>query len=393
MRNIENIERMTSLRKAILKEANLVMIEDLSIKKIYNITGVLLKNDDSFFQYNFNTVVLAVIENEEKERTILPISKINGIIIKEVVNHIVRLINEANPEDETPNEMSTRLDDDGNDFFENMKIDEIEKLTEMGHQVEDKVNQDKKEEMLPVFEDNLYSFETEDMSKTEKGYISSINLKDVKEIQMVGFSLDNSDYVVTEYSNTFAVDNIEIVLECGNYNARDIGQEIQKQIDDKIGGNLKFKLKDATDTFYFHDATEKTRSMTSSLKEQKSYNIDFGTANSMNKLLGFEAKSYKLKPTDTIEGVKHKLCNNQFVNIMINCGHHELKYKILMDVGYNNTKYFTPEVNKTITNMDGSLFEIDGISVSISDMYGNIYNTRGRNFNMSFRVKQFKRKL
>lgn len=372
---------MPSLRNSILSDANLDMLEDLSIKKIYNISGILLNKDDLFFKDNFMMVTLAVIKEEEKKRTLLTITKINGIIIKEVINFIIHCINNEKQE---PEELSTKLDPDEDDFFEELKTDIITQRDSIPILVPPV------EELKPLFKDDMYYLETGDMDKTIDGFVSSIKLDNIKEIQMMDFSIDNSDYIVTEYNNTFAIDDINITIECGNYTGNEIEEEIQQQIVSKIDDTLEFKMKKKTDSFYIQSTVKKTKSLTGSLKEQKSYHIDFGTLNSINKLLGFEAKSYKLKSDDMIEGVKHRIGYNQYVNILINCGSHELRYKILMDVGYNKTKYFVPKTDNLMINNDNTTFNVDSLSIKITDMYGNIYNTRGRRFNISFRINQLK---
>lgn len=377
---------MSNLRNIILSKSNLTMLEDLSIKKIHN-AGISVRKTEPFFIDNFRMVVVTILEEEEKKKNVLPVSKINGIIIKEVVNFIIRCANEPEDNHEENLQSSTKLDlEDDDDFFEELKRDNIEQIPD------EHLIQDTKEvnEIKPIFKEHIYCFETNDTEKMVDGYKLPITMGNIKELRLHEFSIDNSDYIVTEYNNSFAIDNVDIILECGNYTAPEVEKIIQQQIVSKIDGSLEFKLKSNTDGFCFQNVGKKTKSLTGSLKEQKPYHIDFGTANSISKLLGFEAKSYKLKNDETIEGVKHRLGYNQYINLTIGCGEHEICYKILLDVGYNKTKYFMTDQGKSITSQDDVLFDVDNIRVKIKDMYDNFYNTRGRNFNISFRINQLK---
>lgn len=363
---------MSNLRRVILSKSNIIMLEDIIIKKLHG--KIFIDRGGHYFKDNFIMIVGAILDQEEKKREVLPVSKINSIIITEVVNFILHSDAEGRDNDDL-GQLSTKLDVfEDDDFFINTDTRHREVISAPHRDLDIK----------PVFENVAYSFETSDMHKTIDAYTSPIKLENVREIQLMKFSVDNCDYIITEYSNTFAIDNVNILIACGNYTVHDLEEEINRQVSMEVDCDLEFTLRKKTDSFCL-------RSKKTDVDEtSKSYHVDFGTANSIGKLLGFEPKSYKLKSGGTTEGIKHRLCHNQYVNVLIECGLQELKYKVLMDVEYNKTKYFTPRDSKIIRSDGEGLFSVDGMSVKITDMYGNFYNTRGRNFNIEFRINQLK---
>jgi hypothetical protein len=366
LKSYKHLYYMSLLSRKIKDEKNISMIIDITLNKIYSIVGISLDRDESIFINNFLIVLEEIVSQEEKGNNQPSITKINGIIIKEAVNYIIHCM-EDNPTDK----MSTLLDDnddiDQDEIFEDVGIEKEEDVKSKNNQVD----------LKPLFEDEIYSFDAKDLHMCNNIYENDISLKNIKYMQILSCSIDNSDYIINEYNNTFAVDNIEIVIKSGNYTAKEISDEINEKIDDRI----EFGFDKTNDSFFL--------CCRNSLDE-KSYNIDFGTVNTASKVLGFIAKSYKLKSSGKLCGEKHSLCYNRYITMKISNGTHEISNIIIMNVPYNNTKHYIPETTNIIKNDDGSLYNIDKLSISFTNDNGFPYNTRNRNFTVLLKINQLK---
>lgn len=110
----------------ILSKKNLDMLVALSLKKIYEISGIQMKQNEEVFAKNFNIVLKTILDNENLNE---PLQKINGIIIKESVRFI---LSQITPKEEI---FSTKIDDDSEE-----EIEEIQQTLE------------------PIFEEDIYNF-------------------------------------------------------------------------------------------------------------------------------------------------------------------------------------------------------------------------------------------
>lgn len=350
----------------VLNRQNLDMLVSLTIKKIKAIYGTDLNPGDDIFSHNFNIVLKTILKNEKLDQ---PLQKLNGIIIKEAVSFIIQCLKSQN--------LSTKIDDiedfdtgEEKDFYEDMKNDILKSKPE----------KEENNELVPVFEEEIYNFSLDDMSLIEDYYETPLNLEKVKTIELLSVALDNSDYIITENNNKFSIDNIFILLEPGNYSEQEIQEYLQEEINKKTDKKVYIKYNTISDNYSISLENDKETSCL----------IDFGTMDSCHKILGFEKKTYKIKSNEVIKGKKHCIVKNAYVYLEFSDGEHSLKHKIDMDVTYNSTKYFKPYIIKSLKNNNNTLFSVDKFKLKITNMYGDFYNTRGRNFNITVKINQLK---
>lgn len=345
---------MDNLRAYLLSEKNFGMLESIILDKLYNSTGISLNRKDPLFEQNMVMIATAVIRDEIKTlRTFgkAEVIKINNIIIVECVRHLSSLVVE-------PPQLSSQLDDisdtasEVSDFFEELKIDNLPK-------------QEIKQELKPEFVEELLVFDEE---------ITVTNLKNVVSAELISISIDFSDYIVTEHNNSFCIDNIEKEVPIGNYTP----EELLIEINNLVNPGLYFKLNISTDTITIYQQKIQNRSMTGAIKDrenQKQINIDFGTRNSISKLIGFSPKTYIIKENDLTAEVKHNIKHPSFFDVVVTYDkEHSEKHMVLTNVQYNSTIHYTPPFSKKVLLHQQS---IEDVSIKINM---GTYNHRGRRY-------------
>jgi hypothetical protein len=331
---------MESLRNYLLSEENLVMIEDISIEKIYKLYGLGLDKDE-FFQTSIFMVATAVVREELKKQN-KPSNnlaiKINNIIIAEAVKYIYNSLNteqySSNIEDLSDEEIQ---EEEPKDYFEELKKDTVE--------------------LKPKFEEELLIFDKEE---------TNANLQNIISAELVSFSIDFSDYIINETNNCFKVNDENITIPVGNYSP----DELMDCLNDVTQPEILFSIDKKLDKVNITCLKK-----TSSLKENKSYIIDFDVKNSIYLILGISKQSFNLNTSKITSEIKHKICHPPFIDVEIQYStNFSEKHRILTNVPYNDTIHYTPKFSKKIL--------LNQQEVKTVKLLTN-YNTRGRPYTFS----------
>jgi hypothetical protein len=331
---------MESLRNYLLSEENLVMVEDITIQKIDKLYGLRLDKDE-FFKNSIFMVTIAVVREELKKQNTpsnnLAI-KINNIIISEAVKYIY---NSLNTEQYSSNieELSENEEELKEDYFEELKKDNVE--------------------IKPKFEEELLIFDKEE---------TNANLQNIISAELVSFSIDFSDYIINETNNCFKVNDDNITIPIGNYSP----DELIECLNDVTHPEILFSIDKKLDKVNISCLKK-----TSSLKENKSYIIDFDVKNSIYLVLGISKQSFNLNTKQITSEIKHKICHPPFIDVEIQYStNFSEKHRILTNVPYNDTIHYTPKFSKKIL--------LNQQEVKTVKLLTN-YNTRGRPYTFSIK--------
>ena len=334
---------MESLRNYLLSEENLIMIEDITLEKLYKLYKVKLIKDE-FFQNSVFMIATSVIR-EELKRKVTPGNslaiKINNIIISEAVKYIY---NTLNPEQYSSNiedlsEDEEIIEEESKDYFEELKKDNVE--------------------LKPKFEEELLIFEKEE---------TNANISNVMSAELISFSIDFSDYIINETNNCFKVNDSIIEVPVGNY----FPDELIETLNEITDAEINFSIDKKIDKVIISHTKR-----TSSIKENKSYILDFDVKNSIYLILGILKQSYNLNSKQVTAEIKHKICHPSFIDVEIQYSEKfSEKHRILTNVPYNNTIHYTPKFSKKIL--------LNQQQVKNVKLLTN-YNTRGRPYTFSIK--------
>lgn len=368
---------MDHYKKSLFDIKNITMIRDISLDKIKQLTGIVIDPSESFYRIPFNEIVKEVSEYSQEFETV---TKANSVIIKELVNFIVKKINMQH---------STSLDD----INDENEIEEIRQPIDEKVQVKQQKN---------IFTEEIYCFDMDEMTNENGRYYYDLYLKNVKEIKVISCTIDNSDYILNENNNTLEIDNQIIKIPVGNYNAIELTEKIQEIIDITINSKtenfckieIKVSRYDDCFSFEFQKLFSDKKSLTGSIKEaqlERSILVDLSCNNSIYSLIGFQPKTYKIIVGDKIVGKKHKINFTTHVKMNLGVMYQEkiignINQRILMDVPYNSTKFFISQTSNSI--VPDQLLDFDRISISFSNSESKIYNTRDRVFSVEVLIKK-----
>lgn len=335
---------MESLRNYLLSEENLVMIEDITLEKIYKHYQLKLIKDE-YFQNSIFMVSTAVVR-EELKKQVKPSNnlaiKINNIIISESVKYIYNSLNteqySSNIEDLSDDEEINQESKD--DYFEELKKDTVE--------------------LKPKFEEEVLIFDKEE---------TNANLQNIISAELVSFSIDFSDYNINETNNCFKVNDTLIEVPIGNYSP----DELIDCLNEITSTEILFSIDKKLDKVNIISSSKKT----SSLKENKSYILDFDVKNSIYLILGIAKQSFNLNTKQVTAEIKHKICHPSFIDVEIQYSpNFSEKHRILTNVPYNSTIHYTPKFSKKIL--------LNQQEVKTVKLLTN-YNTRGRPYTFSIK--------
>lgn len=333
---------MEALRNYLLSEKNLLMIETITLDKIYQLTGITVEKDLDF-KNNIFIVATAVIRVEVQKdikfnNTI--VLKINNIIIAESVKYIISTLNFES--------LSSKIEDlteEDTDFFEELKKDKKEEI----------------KELKPEFEEQILIFDKEE---------TNINLKNVISAELVCFSVDFSDYIINENNNCLKINDTIIEVPVGNYSPN----ELIEYLNDVTDPEILFTLDKKTEIIEI-DCMQKASSFAS--VKNKSIIVDFDIKNSMYYILAVLKQSYNLKEKKIVGQMKHKINHPSFIDIEIFYTENHLeKHRILTNVNYNNTIHYYPKISKKVVLNQQN---VDNIKLKMN------YNTRGRPYTFSIK--------
>lgn len=320
----------------LIKEKNLQMVKDLVIKKIYNQTGVIFKQNDPFFKNNFNVIIMTILENEIDNFRNFPVEKavlkLNTIFILECVEFFIGSLRKEE-------EQSSKIDD----------LDPEEQIPQ--HQIQQPLHHQTQQpptplQQIPQHQTQLQPQEQQHPIPVQEPFPKEIlffeqnetneyllNFEKVQKLRLEMFTFDFCDYTVNERNNSFYVDTELVQVPIGNYTPQ----------------TLHMKIKD----YFDYDSTSECF-----VPLQP---VNFDLKNSIGPLLGFDNRTYKTK------GNKHSICHPKYVNLKINYGEIMKNYKIFLNVAYNEPVFFT-------TDTDIKMDSIKKISVELG------HNTRGRRY-------------
>lgn len=311
----------------LIKEKNLKMVKDLVIKKIYNQTGVIFKQNDPFFKNNFNVIIMTILENEIDNFRNFPVEKavlkLNTIFILECVEFFIGSLRKQETE-----EFSSKIDELPEEPQEQHQIPLQSTPLQQIPQSLPPTPQIQEQHLIPApFSKEILFFEQNDTNE----YL--LNFEKIQKLRLEMFTFDFCDYIVNEHNNSFYIDTQLVQVPIGNYTAETLHAKIKEYFDYDSISECFIPLQP----------------------------VNFDLKNSIGSLLGFSNKTYKTK------GNKHNICHPKYVNLKINYGEIMKNYKIFLNVPYNERVFFT-------TDTDIKIDSIKKISVELE------HNTRGRRY-------------
>lgn len=337
----------------IFNSKNLLLIKDIAARKLLE-NGIDINLISDFFIQVINDISREVYQAEYNNLMMLEskyfVLKMNNIIIMEIFNYIINSVQKE--------PMSTVIESESDEESD----EESEKAP---------VEQIKKDQRLSYNYD-LYSISKNDLTNNT----FNLSLDKVIEIKLDSFTIDNSDYIINEFNNCLEVNNQPIEVPIGNYKPLELLSILEHAINETSSGVvIKFNRISEFYSFEVIDQPEAT--------------LNFATTNSICSILGFEYLQLSLTPNKIFTGIKHRLVRASHINIDICFSEDEkeilhLKYKILLDVPYNETKYFTPLFNNS---NNSNAFRINSLNVEITNQDGKPYNSRSRNFIIDLAIK------
>lgn len=371
---------MDKLKALLLGSKNLQLLEAITIKQIHKQSGVLFSSDNPFFNESLRNVTTAIINEELGNFANYPLDqrllKINGIIITETTNFICSKLSEPQKE-----KLSSCLDDLDSNFDEieetnvqpALQVPQIQAVPAPQPepvQVPPPPSVPKKFTVLY----HLDSSRELEYNNNDHSYVYNCCLENVSEIEFMSIVFDNSDYIVTEYRNSFKINDVIITVPSGDYSAESLRDQIQNQINSSKC-NVKLSLSKSNHTFSFST-------------DSVSIAIDFTVRNSINKVLGFERHVLSLSSKEPLFAkTKHRVVRSTFINALLffkseSETENETFINIPLDVPVNETKFYYPSTPmKTVITKS-----IDKILLKLTDNWGDTYNPRGRDISLVLRV-------
>lgn len=254
---------------------------------------------------------------------------------------------------------------------------------------------------------------------TEYTYTMSSGVDNIFNVSLCDIEIDNSDYNVNEFSDSFELNGVTIKVCVGRYSIYELVDTIQSIIDSQVNNGINteddrihISVNILTDKISICKGTnistlscisendlqnkpdrKKGGLFTSIEKAQKTLEVNFDVDNSIYSLLGFEKRIYSSQ-TEYTGCDKHRiLTNDKYLIFDCVCkgidsrgSDYLVKFtqKIILNVLYNETKFHKVDnVNVSIPMRD---FTMNSVSFILKKPNGITFNPRGRSVSFGIKV-------
>jgi hypothetical protein len=361
-----------SLRSNLLSIENINLISNIVVKKIKELTGININPNDTFLASNIGMISMSVVNSESHHpNTRKSLLYVNSIIISETVKFILDNIKDPDEPEEVQHTSISDLPDDP------IPLNQDDGET----QVVSVAPQPAIPELKPIFKNEQLIINSYDFNKESEGeYFYNLNMNCLK-ASLNLFVFDNSDYIITEFTNELMVNQQTVSIPPGNYSPESLVLILNKSINES---NVSFSFDKTIDCFTIA-YLKKQANTVKDLKTIPSVNIDFCMRNSIHKKLGFEMRTYQINQGESVSGCKHALTAPQWVSLSVGFSDKvSHNYTIPLDVEYNSTKFYKDQYNSQIDLGD---IDIRKVSISLKTPDGKPYNTRGRDFSLHLNIQ------
>jgi hypothetical protein len=334
-----------NIKKTLYGEKNGTLLKTLVSKRIMKTIGVDINENEDFLSI-LGQVIQGVVEKETEKVKHLGVSdavlKINNIIISEAVIFLISQVDKSTTLPQQP--------------------------PQQPQQPPQQPQQQPQQPPRPRQKEIIYNLESKNFEYSKGNFTYKTNLDGISHIQLLSVFVDNTDYNVSETKNTLMVDQQEIKIKPGNYSQGSLLTALQSLLPDDV--SLDF-IK-PTGQFVFSSNTP--------------CKIDFTVKNSLFNVMGFQRNIYKVE--DKLTGDSCILKNTPYIDAGIMFKYQEetkenIDLRIPLDVGRGDTKFFYPYISQSVNDVAA----IEQIVVSFRDSEGNEFQTRNREFYISFKIQ------
>lgn len=335
------------------RKENVSLLEQIITKKINDIIGMDVVNQDKKYFYEVLSQVIKEVASKElnntKHRDVQSaILYVNNIIIAETVQFFLSQVDDSMQTLE-PEE------DDGLSLLKTPSMNQSTTIEIPKKPVETKVD---------------YTLDAPNCLYLSPRYEhNDVQLTGITNISVEYVMIDNMGFNVTEFKNTLVINDREIIITPGDYSFQELCDEINKNKEislcfDKISNKFLF------------DAIEEVK-------------LDFTCKNSACSILGFDRKVYKIEQGSEVKAEKYNaLTDNPYVDLCVSFLYENetkdvITLRIPMDNKKGSTKYFYPPQHK----FTKKVHTLDKMLVSFTDSDKNEYYLRDRNFYINLNIE------